>query len=75
MSKIKISKLEINFKSNTISRQAKCSFSVMESSDNPSFVKATNEEKEYRMRILSQILEEAKMRNDIINENYLLYKI
>ena len=47
----------------------------MESSDNTSFVKATNEEKEYRMGILSQIMESAAMNKDIINENYLLYKM
>ncbi|MCH7559774.1 MAG: hypothetical protein IIC67_00135 [Thaumarchaeota archaeon] len=45
----------------------------MKSSDNVSFVKATNEEMEYRLSILTKVLEEGKNRNDIINENYLLY--
>jgi len=45
----------------------------MKSSDNPSSVKAVQSEIEYRQRILGDIIEEAKIRNDSINENYLLY--
>ena len=45
----------------------------MKSSDNVSFVKATDEQKEYRIQVLEQIIEEAKTRRDVINENYLLY--
>jgi hypothetical protein len=58
-----------------IPKSAKLPNPGMESSDNSSFVKVTNEEKEYRVEVLSQIIEEAKMRNEIINENYLLYKM
>lgn len=45
----------------------------MKSSDNVSFEKATNEEKEHRLSILTEVLEEAHNRKDIINESYLLY--
>ena len=45
----------------------------MKSLGNSSFKKSTDEEIKYRQSILGQIIEEAKNRGDVINENYLLY--
>ncbi len=49
----------------------------MKSSSNSSLEKRQSapEDIEYRQSILTQIIEEAKLRNEIINENYLLYKM
>ena len=45
----------------------------MLSSNNTSSRKSTNSEIKYRQKALGDIIEDAKKRNDIINENYLLY--
>jgi len=45
----------------------------VKSLDNTSFKKSSDEEIEYRLNVLGQIIEEAKNRGDVINENYLLY--
>ena len=47
----------------------------MKSSNNTSLERATSDEKQYRLDILNQVLDEAKNRGDSINENYLLYKM
>ena len=49
----------------------------MKSSNNTSLEsrKSNDQEVEYRQTILSQVIEEAHNRKDIINENYLLYKM
>ena len=49
----------------------------MNSSNNTSFEnrKSSEDEIRYRQSVLSQIIEDAKLNHDIINENYLLYKM
>ena len=45
----------------------------MKSLQNAILERSTDNEIEYRQTILSQVIEEAHNRKDIINENYLLY--